>query len=444
MPSIAFLSAYQNYYIYYIQNSLCVNKFPFFPRKFVLKYGLLILAIRKWTTVQFAKRMDAFGVGIFNQLAQMRTERIAQGLPVVDLSIGAPNIPPAPHIMQELSQQALVPENYLYAIQDTQALQQAVSAWYLRRYGVTLDPDSEIVSLLGSQEGLAHIALSIVDPGDVVLVPDPCYPVFADGPRLAGASLYYMPQRPENGYIIDLDEIPAEIAQKAKLMIVSYPNNPTAVLAPDSFYHKLIDFAKAYDIIVLHDNAYSELVFDGASCGSFLAYPGAKDVGVEFNSLSKTYGLAGARCGFCVGNRKVVQQLSLLKSNMDYGMFLPIQQAAIAAITGDQSCVETTRLAYQSRRDVLVDGLNALGWQVAKPQATMFVWAKLPQGFSDDRQFVADLLAHSGLLVTPGSAFGPSGQGHVRMALVQNNDTVRQALDALSRSGFLAAGDTRR
>ena len=383
--------------------------------------------------------MDAFGVGIFSQLARMRAERAAEGLPVVDLSIGAPNIPPAPHIMQALSREALRPESYLYALGDTDALREAVAAWYLRRYGVCLDPAHEIVSLLGSQEGLSHIALSIVDPGDTVLVPDPCYPIFADGPRLAGASLYYMPQRAENGYLIDLDSIPPSVAEKAKLMVVSYPNNPTAVLAPNSFYHALIDFAAKYDILVLHDNAYSELVFDGASCGSFLSYPGAKEVGVEFNSLSKTYGLAGARCGFCVGNRAVVERLALLKSNMDYGMFLPVQQAAIAAITGEQSCVETTRLAYQARRDVLVEGLNALGWPVQKPQATMFVWAKLPPGFADDRRFVHDLLRASGLLVTPGSAFGPSGQGHVRMALVQENEAVQRALEALRQSGFLSS-----
>lgn len=387
--------------------------------------------------MQFARRMDAFGVGIFNQLAQVRAERAAAGAPVVDLSVGAPNIPPAPHIMRALSEQALVPENYLYALSDTPALQQAVAQWYDRRYGVALDPETEIVSLLGSQEGLSHIALSIADPGDVVLVPDPCYPVFADGPRLAGAVVHMMPQRRENGYVIDLDEIDPAVAKKAKLMVVSYPNNPTAVLAPDAFYQKLVAFAQRYDIIVLHDNAYSELVFDGARGGSFLAFDGAKDVGVEFNSLSKTYGLAGARCGFCVGNRAVVQKLKLLKSNMDYGMFLPVQRAAIAAITGDQRCVENTRLAYQHRRDVLTDGLNALGWPVDKPAATMFVWAKLPPGFTDDRQFVFDLLDACGLLCVPGSAFGPSGQGHVRMALVQENDDVRRALSCLSQSGFL-------
>ena len=256
--------------------------------------------------MKFANRMDRFGEGVFSMLAQMKKKKLGEGEMIVDLSIGAPNIAPAPHILKALSEACLVPENYLYAIQDQQALLEAVSDWYARRYGVELNPETEICSLLGSQEGLAHIALSIVDEGDVVLVPDPCYPVFADGPSLAGAELYYMPQREENHYIIDLKEIPEEVAQKAKFMIVSYPNNPTAVLAPDSFYEELIAFAKKYDIIVLHDNAYSELVFDGRTCGSFLRFPGAREVGVEFNSLSKTYGLAGARVGFCVGNEEVV------------------------------------------------------------------------------------------------------------------------------------------
>ena len=212
----------------------------------------------------------------------------------------------------------------MYAISDQKALLEAVAQWYQRRYGVTLDAQTEICSLLGSQEGLAHIALSIVDEGETVLVPDPCYPVFGDGPLIAGAKLAYMPQKKENGYVIQLQDIPEETARAAKLMVVSYPNNPTTALAPDRFYEELIDFAKTYDIIVLHDNAYSELVFDGKTAGSFLRFPGAKEVGVEFNSLSKTYGLAGARIGFCIGNPDVVAHLKLLKSNMDYGMFLPV------------------------------------------------------------------------------------------------------------------------
>lgn len=387
--------------------------------------------------MQFAKRMDRFGEGIFSKLAEIRKQRTAQGENVIDLSIGAPNIPPAEHIRKALCDAAMVPENYVYAITDQKALLDAVAQWYERRYGVSLDPETEICSLLGSQEGLAHIALSIVDEGDLVLVPDPCYPVFADGPTLAGAELYYMPQKKEHGYLIQLGDIPEEVARRAKFMVVSYPNNPTAVMAPDSFYEELVAFAKKYDIIVLHDNAYSELVFDGKHCGSFLQFPGAKEVGVEFNSLSKTYGLAGARIGFCIGNPEVVSQLKNLKSNMDYGMFLPIQQAAIAAISGDQACVAQTRAAYERRRDLLCDGLKAIGWDMKKPEATMFVWAKIPDKYETSEEFVMDLVEKTGVIVTPGSAFGPSGEGHVRMALVQDEEKINEAIRAIDESGIL-------
>ncbi len=390
--------------------------------------------------MQFAKRMDRFGAGIFSKLLEIKNEKLEQGGQVIDLSIGAPNIPPAEHIRQALCEAAAKPENYIYAISDRTELLEAVAEWYQRRYDVKLDAGTEICSLLGSQEGLAHIAMTVVDQGDVVLVPDPCYPVFGDGPLLAGAELYYMPQRRENGYIIQLSEIPEDVARRAKFMVVSYPNNPTTVMAPDSFYEELIAFAKKYEIIVLHDNAYSELVFDGKTCGSFLHFPGAKDVGVEFNSLSKTYGLAGARIGFCVGNAKVVAQLKNLKSNMDYGMFLPIQQAAITAITGDQECVAVTRRAYERRRDVLCDGLKKIGWEMEKPEATMFVWARIPDHYEKSEDFAMDLVEKAGVLVTPGSAFGPSGEGHVRLALVRDEEELNRAVEAIRRSGILEGG----
>ena len=388
--------------------------------------------------MEFAKRMEQFGEGVFSRLAEMRKNRVAEGKEVFDLSIGAPNIPPAKRIMEVMAKAVMEPKNYVYAINDTQEMLQAVAQWYQRRYGVTLDADTEICSLLGSQDGLSHIALSILDAGDVMLVPDPCYPIFADGPRLAGAELYYMPQKKENDYVIQLQDIPEEVAKKAKFMLVSYPNNPTAAMAPESFYHELVAFAKKYDIIVLHDNAYSELVFDGRSWGSFLSIPGAKDVGVEFNSLSKTYGLAGARIGYCLGNSRVVSMLKTLKSNMDYGMFLPIQAAAVEAITGDQSVVAETRAAYERRRDVLCDGLIAAGWQMDKPPGTMFVWAPVPEQYADSESFVRDLLDKTGVLVTPGSAFGPSGEGYVRMALVQSEEDMHRIVEAVKQSGIFA------
>lgn len=383
--------------------------------------------------MKFAERMDCFGEGVFSSLADIRRQKEARGETVIDLSIGAPNIPPEEHIRRALCEAAADEKNYVYAISDRPELLEAAAGWYARRYGVDLDPGSEICSVLGSQEGLSHIALSVIDEGELVLAPSPCYPVFGDGPKIAGAKIWPMEQRRENGYVIRLDEIPEEVARKARLMVVSYPNNPTTALAPDSFYEELIAFAKKYDIIVIHDNAYSELVFDGESCGSFLQFPGAKEVGVEFNSLSKTYGLAGARIGFCLGNREVIARRRLLKSNMDYGMFLPIQMAAIAALNGDQSCVERTRKAYERRRDVLCESFGKAGWAIEKPKATMFVWAPLPGNYKNSQEFAMELVEKAGVLVTPGSAFGESGEGFVRMALVQDEEAILKAAEAIGK-----------
>lgn len=387
--------------------------------------------------MRFAGRMERFGEGIFSELLEIKKQKKLWGEPVIDLSVGTPDIPPARHIVEALCEAAADPGNYVYAINDKEELLKAVALWYGKRYGVTLNPSTEVCSLLGSQEGLSHIALSIVDPGDTVLVPDPCYPIFGAGPKLAGAKLHYMPQRKERGYLIDLEAIPIEVADRARLMVISYPNNPTTALAPDWFYERVIAFARRHDIIVIHDNAYSELVFDGRTCGSFLSLPGAKEVGVEFNSLSKTYGLAGAGIGFCVGNEEVVGQLKRLKSNLDYGMFYPIQHAAIAAITGDQSCVEAIRATYEARRDALCSGFREIGWRLEKPSSTMFVWAKLPEGHWDSSAFALELVEKAGVLVTPGSAFGPSGEGFVRLALVQNEDTLLRAADWVDESGIL-------
>lgn len=387
--------------------------------------------------MEFSKRMEGFGEGIFSKLAEIKRQKLELGEEVMDLSIGAPNIPPAPHIMEALCSAAADPDNYVYAISDRDRLLEAVADWYKTRYGVKLNPRREVCSLLGSQEGLAHIALTLVDDGDTVLVPDPCYPVFGDGPMLAGAKLYYMPQKKENGYVIRLDRIPVQVAEKAKLMVVSYPNNPTAAMAPDSFYKELIAFAKRYNIVVLHDNAYSDLVFDGRTSGSFLRFPGAVEVGVEFNSLSKTYGLAGARIGFCLGNEQVVSRLKLLKSNMDYGMFLPLQAAAAAAITGDQGCVRNTMKAYEARRNCLCDGFTKIGWEMERPAATMFVWAAIPAHYQSSEKFAMDMVEKAGVMVTPGSAFGPSGEGYVRLALVQDEKMLLRAVGAVDRSGIL-------
>lgn len=376
--------------------------------------------------MNFAKRMNNFGEGVFARLAAMKQKKLSAGEEIIDLSIGAPNIPPPAHVMKVLSEEALKPENYVYAITDTRELLNEASDWYRRRYNVELNPETEICSLWGSQEGLSHIALTLIDDGDLTLVPDPCYPIFADGAKLAGSEIFFMPQLKEYDYIIQLDKIPADVAARAKFMVVSYPNNPTTAVAPADFYERLIHFAKRNDIVVLHDNAYSELIFDGSQGFSFLSFKGAKEVGVEFNSLSKTYGFAGARVGFCLGNREVVKRVKLLKSNIDYGLFLPIQKAAVAALRSPREVIDRTRAAYVERIDALIDGLNAVGWQIDKPKATMFVWASVPKGFNSSEEFVKTLLERSNVLVTPGSAFGSSGEGFVRMALVQTADIMRK------------------
>jgi len=383
----------------------------------------------------FSNRMDLFGESIFTTLAKMRKERMEKGLEVIDLSIGSPNIPPSKHITQVISEACLKPENYLYAINDKDELLKAVKQWYHRRYSVDLDEKEEIVSLLGSQEGLSHLAMTIINDGDSVLVPNPSYPIFKDGALLAGANIIDMPLKKENNYLIDFSKIKEEDAKKAKLMIVSYPNNPTCAIANEEFYKELIAFAKQYNILVLHDNAYSELLFEGTG-HSFLEYEGAKDIGIEFNSLSKTYGLAGARIGFAVGNKQMIQLIKTLKSNIDYGMFIPIQLGAIAAITGDQSCVEETRAAYKHRRDLLVNGCHNIGWDFDTPQGTMFVWAKIPSTYCSSVEFVNELFEKTGILVVPGNAFGSEGEGYVRMALVQNDAVIYKALDLMKNSGI--------
>jgi len=386
--------------------------------------------------MKFSKRMEAFSSGIFGELNKKKKELEEKGISTIDLSVGSPDRPPAPHIIETLKKEVENLNNYEYAINDTRELREAAKNWYLRRFGVELDPETEIISLIGSQDGLAHISLTIVDPGDVVLVPDPGYPIFSAGPLIAGAELAYMPVLEENDFLIKFEDIDEETAKKAKLMIVSYPSNPVAATAPEEFYQQLVDFAKNYDIAVLHDNAYCELTFDGYRAGSFLQTPGAKDIGVEFNSLSKTYNMAGCRIGFALGNKDIIANLSKLKSQCDYGIFLPIQKAGVAALEGPQHHVRENALIYQRRRDVLLDGLKEAGWNIRKPKATMFVWAAIPEKYSSSMEFTFDLMEKTGVLVTPGVSFGPRGEGFVRIALVQPEEKMKEAVDRIKQSGI--------
>ncbi|EHJ7844627.1 aminotransferase class I/II-fold pyridoxal phosphate-dependent enzyme [[Clostridium] innocuum] len=386
--------------------------------------------------MKFSKRMDLLAEGVFSRLDEEKQKMLASGKAVYDFTIGSPNIAPSKEVMDALITAAQQPKSYMYSLHDTKELKETIQAWYRKRYQVELDTETEILSLQGSQEGLAHVALALCDEGDIVLIPAPSYPIFANGPKIAGAELYEMPMLKEYDYLIQFDAIPEEIAEKAKMMIISYPNNPTGATAPDSFYEELIQFAKAHDIIVIHDTAYSNLVFDGEEGKSFLYYEGAKDIGIEFNSFSKTYGMAGARIGICVGNAAIVGILRKLKSNIDYGMFLPIQKAAIAALTQDQTIVKETRETYQRRRNRIVEGAAAAGWHITSCKSTMFLWAQIPEGYGSSEEFALNLLKCSGMLVTPGSSFGAYGEGFVRIALVQSDEVIEQALQALKESRF--------
>lgn len=384
-----------------------------------------------------AKRMENFEEGIFQVLNEKKKEVERTGRKVYNFSVGTPDFQPAKHIMDAVAEAASKPENYKYALADLPELTQAVIERYRARYGVELKAE-EIMSVYGSQEGIAHIGLSLVDAGDVVLVPDPGYPIFAVGPALAGAKVETYELKEENGYLPDLEAIGKKYAHAAKFMIVSYPLNPVCRTAPDAFYERLIPWAKENEIIIVHDNAYSDIIYDGKVGRSILSFAGAKEVAVEFYSLSKSYNYTGARMGFLVGNEKLVQNFKKLRSQIDYGTFLPVQYGAIAALTGPDDGIYEQCREYEQRRNALCDGFTDLGWKFERSQGTMFAWARIPEGFSDDVEFVMTLLDKTGVLCTPGSSFGKLGKGHVRFALVLPVEVIKEAVEAVRVSGVLA------
>ena len=369
---------------------------------------------------QQADRLKGLTSAIFTQVDTLRKQAIAQGQDVITLSLGSPDLAPAPHIVAAMKQALDQDSSYGYTLSKGSAdFLNAVTGWYARKFNVKLDPATEVHSLMGSQDGLAHIGLCLVNPGDVVLVPDPGYPIFFAGPLVAGAEIVTMPLKPENAYLPDLDAISPEVLKRAKIMILNYPNNPLAATAPRDFFVKVVELAKKYSFLVIHDFAYSELVFDGYRPDSFLSIPGAKDVAIEFHSLSKTYSMAGCRVAFVVGNAEVIALLGRLKSNFDYGIFHAIQQGAIAALNGPDDCIAETALRYQRRRDILVDGFARFGWHVERPKASMYLWAPVPTK-QKSFDFVADLLKNTGVAVVPGIGFGECGEGYIRIALVQS------------------------
>ena len=386
--------------------------------------------------MRFMKRGQAVDSNIFNQLDQKKKEILASGGDVINLSIGTPDFAPDEHVMQAVAEACRNPENYKYAMEDTPGLVSAVQDWYERRYGVSLAPD-QLMTVGGSQDGLAHVAFPFAGHGDLVLAPDPGYPIFSFGPLMTGAEAGLYPLLPENDWIVNLDSIDPAVADRAAAMVVSYPNNPTTAVAGMDFYERLVHFAKKHDIIIIHDNAYSDLLMDGKKGISFLSVPGAMEVGIEMNSLSKTYNLTGMRTSFALGNREIIQKFHAFRSQIDYGMFLPVQAGAAAALNGPQDIVERNRLGYQARRDALCGGLRGIGWDVPDSKGTMFVWAKIPEGYASSAEFVMKLMERTGVICVPGESFGALGQGYVRFALVVPPERMREAVRRIGGSGIL-------
>lgn len=386
--------------------------------------------------MQSSQRLDRFGAEVFASLNNKLLALKAQGKTIYNMSVGTPDFKPYDHVVEALTQAAQDPEMWKYALRDLPELKQAVCDYYERRFGVSGITPSMVQSCNGTQEGVGHLGLALLDPGDTILVPDPCYPVFEAGAKIADAKLEYYPLVAEHNYLPYVAGIDPEVADRAKYMIVSLPANPVGSVGTPEVYEEIIAFAREHDLLIVHDNAYSDIVFDGEPGGSFLQYPGALEVGVEFFSLSKSFNVTGARIGFLVGREDVVSAFAKLRGQIDFGMFFPIQKAAIACLNGPRDEVEAQRLKYQERRDALCDGLEGLGWERPNAHGSMFVWAKLPGGRTDSMAFCEELMEKAGVVVTPGASFGPSGEGHVRMALVLPPDQIALAVEAIREAGL--------
>lgn len=386
--------------------------------------------------MQASQRLNRFGAEVFASLNNKLLALKAQGKTIYNMSVGTPDFKPYDHVVEALTQAAQDPEMWKYALRDLPELKQTVCDYYERRFGVSGITPSMVQSCNGTQEGVGHLGLALLDPGDTILVPDPCYPVFEAGAKIADAKLEYYPLVAEHNYLPYVAGIDPEVADRAKYMIVSLPANPVGSVGTPEVYEEIIAFAREHDLLIVHDNAYSDIVFDGEPGGSFLQYPGALEVGVEFFSLSKSFNVTGARIGFLVGREDVVSAFAKLRGQIDFGMFFPIQKAAIACLNGPRDEVEAQRLKYQERRDALCDGLEGLGWERPNAHGSMFVWAKLPGGRTDSMAFCEELMEKAGVVVTPGASFGPSGEGHVRMALVLPPDQIALAVEAIREAGL--------
>ncbi|NQT21916.1 MAG: LL-diaminopimelate aminotransferase [Candidatus Omnitrophica bacterium] len=383
--------------------------------------------------MQEANRMKRLPLYLFTIIDKLKLEEQRKGKKIIDLGMGNPDQPTAPHIVNELARQARRAENHRYSRPmdcSEIELRKAIAKWYHKRFQVTLEPETETLPLIGSKEGIAHLSLAFLNNEDVALVPSPAYPVHFNGVIMAGGILHNIPLSEKKGYLPDLGKIPADIIRRTKLIFLSYPHNPTTAVANIEFFKDVVRWAKGKNIIVGHDNAYSDIVFDGYRAPSILEVRGAKEACIEFHTCSKSYNMAGWRIGFAVGNRNILKSLAKTKSYIDFGLFKPIQYAAIKALTGPQDCVKKMVEVYKKRRDVLLSGLEKVGWDIPKPKATFYVWARIPNKYSalTSMEFAAFLIREAGVVVAPGTGFGEYGEGYVRFALVENEKALREAI----------------
>ncbi len=387
--------------------------------------------------IRLAKRIAELPPYLFAAIDRAKQEARAKGIDIIDLGIGDPDTPTFGNIIKKLQEASENPAYHRYpSYQGMDSFREAVARWYGKRFGVKLDPVREVVSLIGSKEGIAHISLAFTNPGDVNLVPDPGYPVYNIGTLFAGGRSYFMPLKAENGFLPDLTAIPEDVAKNSKLMFINYPNNPTAATADRAFYDRVIAFARRYNIIVCHDAAYSEVYYGSERPMSFLEADGAMEVGIEFHSLSKTYNMTGWRVGFAVGNAEVIAGLGKIKTNVDSGLFEAIQAAGIEALEGDQGEQEALRALYEKRRDVLISGLKDAGFKVTPPKASFYVWFPVPKGYTS-AAFATALLEKTGIVATPGNGFGQAGEGYIRMTLCLPEDRLREAVKRIKEAGLV-------
>jgi LL-diaminopimelate aminotransferase len=384
--------------------------------------------------VELADRLKSLPPYLFARIDEMKEEALRKGVDLIDISVGDPDLPTPAHIVDAMKKAVEKPEHHRYpSYAGMLSYREAVAQWYERRFNVKLDPSQEVLSLIGSKEGIGHIPLAFINPGDIVLCPTPAYPVYSIGTLFAGGEPYFMPLKEENHFFPDFSSIPEDILKRAKMMFLNYPNNPTSQTANVDFFKEAIEFAERYNIIICHDNAYSELYYDGKRPISFLEVEGAMDVGVEFHSLSKTYNMTGWRIGFVCGNKEVIAGLGKIKTNIDSGIFQAIQEAAIVALQSDEKVLDKIRAIYQERRNILIDGLSSIGLKVNKPDATFYIWVKVPEKYTSE-SFTIHLLEKAGILGTPGNGFGEPGEGYIRFALTVSAERLKEAVERIKKA----------